>query len=331
MTIRAVAITPLLCVGVIFASAEVDPGPAANMRKADEQLASSFTCSFVVHSPASFMFADARQGQMIRRCDLTQADGERAIICNFEYSSPPVYGEPGTLGYQAGDFDNDGHLIVWRTLESHTLLSRGDGVAREVIQSHRVSRSGDVVSDEPYFRLRLFPADGKSYSAETDRPLLVLGRGLADHLDEVVDIKPDSVGQLRLVGRGAYGPRGTWDVVIDPGERCLARRATFTPDGASQPQIRIETEGVSAPGLAKRGTFTLLLTDSLRLTESVEVDSVALSPSPRIFDEVRRRHGEPLPAGKSEIMDHRTSPAVRTFPGEGGATKLPSAPEKREP
>ncbi|MCX7397710.1 MAG: hypothetical protein NT138_08560 [Planctomycetales bacterium] len=140
----------------------------------------------------------------------------------------------------------------------------------------------------------------------------VLGRGFSEHLTGLTSRSSLEDGTIEVIGPGfiTSAKTGIWTLRLDPKLSLLAREATFTADGRSRADFRVETTGVlasvgdkpSAAAFAGEGTYVRLA--GREAVFEVKNERIVRQFSDALFSKVYDRFGENLPIG-SLVVDKR--------------------------
>ena len=273
-----------------------------------------YKISFVMATQDN-QFKDPNQGMVLKDCEATWAEkGSFAMEITYHYEHPPVFGPLGFRRYEPIDYDKDGNLIVWRSLEKHIFFGADRNEVIERIQSFYVDRNGTLVNKGgTQTTVFLFPLGNINHMFEFNQFELAVGRGFSKHLKTVTSIKSLSSGLMKVISHGSHGSglKGNWELILDPNSDWLVREATLTTDGHKKPKIVISSSGVIVKDelkMAKYGTFRY----SNLLELSVEVTDISkVVGTNTLNEEVLSRLNSPMPPG-SVIMDMRGEKPVIT-------------------
>lgn len=279
-----------------------------------ESSVAGYKVSFVITTQDN-QFRDPNQGMVFKECEATWAkEGCFAMKITYHYEHPPVFGPLGSRRYEPIDYDKDGNLIVWRSLEKHIFFGPDRNEEIEKIQSFFVDPNGMLVNKGgTQTKLFRYPIGNTNHMFEFNQFALAVGRGFSKQLKTVTSVKSLSSGLMEVISHGSRDPRfqGTWELTIDSNSNYLVRKAIYTPNGRGSPTIVVTSTGVIAESgatLAKYGTFKY----SNLIELSVEVTDISKVVDPnKLYEEVLSRLNSPLPIGAS-IFDMRGEKPIRT-------------------
>ncbi|MBN2456450.1 MAG: hypothetical protein JXB29_07965 [Sedimentisphaerales bacterium] len=259
-------------------------------------------------------FGDPNQGMVFRNCEATRTDQAFAMKITDYYEHPPVFAPPGSpRNYRAFDYDPDGNLIVWRSLEKYILSEPARNDSIEKVRVFFVDPNGQIVRTADNILFHRWRID-KPYSTNQFKYYqLPTGRGFSRHLGNVASVKSLTSGLMKVTSKGSCGPswQGTWELTVDPNADYLVREAIFTTEGQHKPIKTITSSGVVEKDgirLAKYGTYR----SSSGFELSVEVTDISkVVGENELYEEVLSHLNSPLPPG-SQVMDRRGDKPVVT-------------------
>ena len=259
---------------------------------------------------------DPNQGMVFMDCEVTWiTDGTFAMKIKYYYEHPPVFVQLGSGDYRPPDYDEEGNLIVWRSLEKYIVFAPDRNETIEKIKSFFVDPNGKLVNKGgTQTILHRYPPGDRGYTFEFNQFQLATGRGISRRLGAVMSVKSLSSDLIKATAKGSYGsgiPLGTWELTLDPNSDYLVRRATFTPVGADRPTVAVTSSGIMMKDglkIAKYGTFKF--SNLLELSVQVTGISKVLGPN-KLYEEVLSHLNSPLPPG-SDITDFRGKKPVIT-------------------
>ena len=261
---------------------------------------------------------DPNQGMVLMNCELTCIpEGLFAMKIIYDYEHPPVYARPGTKDYRHTDYDNQGNLIVWKSLEKYILFTPNRNETLTRIQSFYIDPNNQILDKGGIQTIVYrYPTGERKYTYEFNQFALSIGYDFSRYVRTINSVKSLSSGVTRVSSKGSFGKgvNGIWELTIDPNSDFLVRQATLTINGQLEPLIEVtSSEMVEKDGfkLAKYGTFTYsnLLKIWIKVTGITEVVG-----KNEIYEEVISKLNEPLPTG-SEIMDLRDEKPIITNVG----------------
>lgn len=269
----------------------------------------------------SFMMArkanpsDPNQGMVLIDCEATWAkEGVFAmkIVGNYE-KDVPVFVPQRSRRYKSIEYDRDGNLIVWRSVEKYILFAPDRNETLEVLRGFRIDPNNRILNMNDHTQLHRWPISNRNNMYELRQFQLATGRGFSKYLETVTSVKTLSSGLMKVASQGSYGPglQGTWELTLYPKSDYLVGEAIFTMDGKDEPSLVTTSGGVMVKDelkLAKYGTYRY----SNLLELSVEVTNISKVVGPnKLYDEVLSHLNTPLPPG-SQIMDRRGKKPVVT-------------------
>ena len=178
--------------------------------------------SFVMKVKTRWKPTDS-QGAEIRYCDAAVDKDFCAIKMKIEYEHPPVFYSIGTHHYTAGDYDNDGRLIVFCSSEKYYIYNSKKNQVRDETYSLRVNPDGNVVRTSPFTMIYKY-AIGNAQSVYLIEQLsLATGRGFARFLNDLTPAKEQNPSGklLKMEGSGHFGEPspGKWQIESEVGTR----------------------------------------------------------------------------------------------------------------
>jgi len=272
-----------------------------------------YMISFVIATQDN-QFRDPNQGIIFMDCEATRTKKSffsMKIISNYEHI--PIFAPVGSRNYRPFDYDHDGNLIVWRSLEKHILSDANCNDTLEKLRVFFIDPNGQVVKTGDNTLLHRWPSGDPDNIYQFRQFQLAMGRGFSRHLGIVTSLKSLSSGGIKVKSEGSYGQglNGSWELILDPNSDYLVREALFTMDTAPKPTIIVTSTGVMMKDgikIAKHGTFKY----SNSLEASFEVTDISKVVGPNLlYEEVLSRLNSPLPPG-SLISDLRGEKPIRT-------------------
>jgi len=295
--------------------AEISGVELVNLLSEKDQIShsASYKTSFVMGKNAHPF--DPNQGIVILDCEATRTAGSFAMKITYHYEKDiPVFATLGTANYKPFDYDPDGNLIVWRSLEEYVLFAPDRNESIEKIKPFFVDPNGKSVPKGGINTIvRRFAIGSQEGIYRFNQCELATGRGFSKHLGTIDSAKSFPSGLMKVTSQGSYGTglKGSWELTLDPNSGYLVRKATFTWEGAPEPIVVVTSAGImSKDGLefAKYGTFKY--SNLLELFVEVSDISKVVGPN-KLYEEVRLRLDSPLPAG-ARIYDLRSKKPVVT-------------------
>ena len=278
-----------------------------------ESCVAGYKVSFVITQDNQFR--DPNQGLVFKYCEATWTErGSFAMKITYHYEHPPVFGPLGLHHYQPIDYDKEGNLIVWRSLEKYILFASDRNETIEKIQSFYVDTNGRLVDKgSSKTLLDRFPIGSRTHMYEFNQFKLATGQGFSGYIAAIKSVNSLPSSLTGVTSQGSFGPsisQGTWELTLDPNSDFLVREATFTPDGADKSTVQIKSSGIVKKDeltIAKYGTFKY--SDLLEI--NVEVADISkVDGANTLYEEILSCMNGPLPA-RSKIIDWRgEKPAV---------------------
>jgi len=256
---------------------------------------------------------DPNQGLVIMDCTVTRTGQAFAMKITYNYEHPPIFAHLGTRDYQPIDYDQEGNLIVWRTLEKYILFAPDRNDTLKKLMVFFVDPNDQIVKKRNNIGLHRFSIGDRNNMYEFSQYELATGRGFSKNLGTVTSAKTLPSGLMKVTSKGSYrrGPQGNWELTLDPNSDNIVREATFIPEWMDRPIVEVTSSGVIEKDgikIAKYGTVKF----SNVLELSVEVTDISkVVGANKLYEEVLSRLTSPLPIGAS-ILDMRSEKPVRT-------------------
>ena len=300
-----------------FSFAEVSGTEIINiLKEKDREFGiAGYKVSFVITTQYN-QFDDPKQGMVFKECEAVWAQEDCfAMKIIYHYEHPPVFGPLGFRRYEPIDYDKEGNLIVWRSLEKYILFTPDRNETIERIKSFYVDPNGILVNKGGMqTKLFRYPIGSTNHMFEFNQFELAVGRGFSKQLKSVTPVKSLSSGLMEVTSQGSYGPgipQGHWELTLDPNSSFLVKKATFTPEGVDKPTVQVTSSGIMKKDeltIAKYGTFKY--SDLLEIDVEVTDISKVVGEN-ELYEEVLYYLNSPLPQG-SDITDFRGDKLVRT-------------------
>ncbi|MEK6675642.1 MAG: hypothetical protein AABZ47_08315 [Planctomycetota bacterium] len=269
----AILVLLVLSCGLLATSAigGEQPETASVVTTLQRGIPEAFTLEVELNLPVHFFLPG--QGNITKVTRITVGKDVMAIVWKASKLPPAKYYPPNTGGYQGGDFDANGKLMVAMWSEGATI--RDQRVHEEYLEGGGFSVGPDqepVPTGGVAVHLSRFPPSHENtVIMNTLRGIrCALGRLSGDDLGELESdvAKPDGTRELRVTGQfSPFSGIGVWDLVIDPANGDLVRHAGFGARG-EEPRITCSSEGTRWFGniaLAERGEYFSLLHTTVRL------------------------------------------------------------------
>jgi len=251
---------------------------------------------------------DPNQGMVYMDCELTCIpEGSFAMKITYNYEHPPVFARPGTRGYQPLDYDEQQNLIVWRSMDKYIIFAPDRNETRTRMKSFFVDPNNQIL-DKGGVQTSVihFPTGDRINTYEFNQFQYAIGCGFSRRLGAVTSIKIMSSGLIKVIAQASpsVGPKGKWELTVNPKSNYLVRGATFTQESRDKPSIETTSIGtMKKDGLtiAKYGTYRY--SNLLELFVVVTDISKVVGPN-KLYQEVLSYINSPLPPGAS-IVDLR--------------------------
>ena len=313
--------TVLVVTGLVSSASAGPASPSAvldTLRTKDRDIATApLVLSFEITEPANPF--DPAQGTEHSDCTLTQSADGMVFHSTSTYSQEPIFRHAGVRDYRRDDFDDDGSLVVWRTVEKYSVSSSTRNDTLEYLQKYNVTPAGTVIkAPSIHAQLQKFPLGSIENIHERDYLMNSLGRGFSPGLEKVSSVKAQADGLAFIEGTGSYGTglNGKWTAVAEPAADHLIRYARFTEEGKTTPTMYVESFGTIQGGgltLAKEGKLTYIYDVKGRFEVSVHLTSITTATKSQTMQQaVSKLDAAPQSRGL-ETIDFRVDPPQRTF------------------
>lgn len=274
-----------------------------------------FIASFILKVQHPF---DPAQGIEIKNCTIMWNYDSCMIKTKSEYEHPPVFRPLGVLDYRQIDYDKDGNLIVWRSLENSVISTKDRNESVEKLIMFRIGPLGDIRDSKNYTQLYRYPVGSAKSTYLFDQFRLATGRGLSKHLirirSEISRSSNKGLRSVKAIGKYGESLNGNWDVTFDQEMDFLVREAVFYPDGLAEPLVEIMSYGliqcpelsIAESGFFRAGSYgAQFRVISLRRTNESDVGLQSL------LKEIKERVRTKLTPGASEIIDFSNDTPIR--------------------
>lgn len=232
------------------------------------------------------------------------------------YLQAPTYRAPQSERSREIDYDEQGRLLVWRSLATERLVTPERNDALSTLRLFRVEPGGEVRPEATTHRqLRRFQG---SILSEVDLVLLALGSGYSSYLRQAPVIEKLG-GRTMVKAAGSLGAdlTGSWELTLDEADDGIVRKARFRSEGERPQILEINTRGTMENGgvrLAREGEVKLGREEEwTRIV--VRLESVSPHFDEALLQDVSGSLSRPLPF-RSEILDLRGKTTVREFVGD---------------
>lgn len=307
-TIAALMICVVSWVTDGFGQDPSKPQPKTTLAQVREASLDSFTLAVEVDLPVHLFIPG--QGRATRVMRVSVGKDVLAIVWKASQLPVPKYYPPDTHGYQGGDYDVDGNLIVpmwsegasFRDQSVHEEYSEGTGSYVAPDGAAKPLNSGALLS-------RRRPSDSNTVSLNLLRRVLwALGRPWPDSLGDGMSLELNADGTQRLRTAGSWAPTsgsGVSELLIEPSNGHLVRQASFGAEGEA-PRAECRSEGTRRFGdvvLAERGEFTLhpIETLTVRLISfKPELDTDLIAEARKVISRAQTR--------MVQVFDYRDDP-----------------------
>ncbi len=232
----------------------------------------------------------------------------------------PKFYPPHAAGYEGGDYDAQGNLLLSMPSEGATLCDHISSEEYSETLAFRVAQDGtaQAMASVPSLSRRR-AADLNTVNLNLLRRILwALGRPRAEGLGEVVveEGTPDGTKRVRATGwwSGAFAP-GVCELVIEHTNGYLVREAKFLRAEGESPAAECRCDGARRFGeivFAERGEFKIPSLETIRvrlLSLSLALDTDLIAEARAVVSRARTR--------LVRVIDERDDPAqpkVRLVP-----------------
>gem|GEM_PF-377635 len=271
------------------------------MRSLDKSFLEAY--ALVVHeqTSAASRFNQYEQGQKLTKITVTSHEGAIAVEREISYTKVPAY-RPKTPATKL-DYRPDGKLIVWRHTRERSLMESDFQGHQNELMCFLVSPDGQITTHQgtPSFDFHR-PTDMKRYLRYFRHPIWATGRGFANSLSKVTDVRQAQDGLISFRSSGFLDPRiqGTWQMLVDPNAAYLVRSASFTSNGSSKPSFVCTTSGT-------KWFNTYCLAERANIGDNAIIQQYKPEPDMDLLADFRRIFRGQLPTG-TRVYDWRADP-----------------------
>lgn len=255
---------------------------------------------------------DPAQGNEIKHCTVSWTADSCAIKIISDYDHQPVFRPKRILGYEAIDYDGEGNLIVWRSIEKYIISTKDRNDAVEKLAQHCISPDGDILRTNIYTQLYRYPIGSPDNTYLFDQFCLATGRGLSKYLTEIttgpLKSLPKDLRSVKAVGSYGENLEGEWTITFDQDSDYLIREGTFTADGLEEPVVELISSGlIKCPGLtiAESGVFRTGIYKAQFQVLSLKNIELSKANANPLLSEALKHVTASLPSGASEVVDYR--------------------------
>ena len=273
------------------------------LRSSDSAFLNSRTISMEMEKPVNWTRPDERLKTKIA---LTVDNGSIGWEEEISYLSEVRYQK----GLAPQNYDKDGNQYVWNITRKQGLIENDLQARRKEMVLLLVSPTGDFADEEeaaPIVEYRQ-PSDRTRFIEYTS-VIWSTGRGFADHLKKISELKKDESGLVHFTAHGNFSSNndGLWEMVVDPKSGYLVRSAVFTRNGHESPGFictTIGTKWLDDYSVAKEARMSSW--DKSKITTTQTLQS-KLQPDAELFDKLRKTLRSELPKD-TEVVDWRPNP-----------------------
>ena len=259
------------------------------------------------------------QGAKVEKITFSSDNNTTAVLREISYISAPSF----RAGHSRIDYDQNGRLVVWRTVRTLSLKEPDFQGFHEDRVLLLVSPEGDTVEKEAAPNIRLYQPTDYRRILHFKIPLWATGRGFADSLARIIEVRQQDDGLLAFRAEGTLAPglEGSWQVSVDSNAGYLVRAASFTISGEDSPFLVYAGSGTKwydTCCLAKQANLSyapgFFEGDGV---VSADVQDFSPQADAALFSEARAALRGRLPEG-AQVVDWRSFPdePVRFTVGE---------------
>jgi hypothetical protein len=289
----------------------------------DSALDRPITVVFEISVPFSLLGPDV--GPHREKCTFTATRDVRTMIVETQYDRDPIYHKPGTGGADPSDFDNQGNLLVSRSVRKQALSTAEINIMSDEQEGFRVAPDGTITALEQsrHVSFYRFPIGSPDSLYQFDQFRLAVGCGFAKYLRKVRSERVIDDKRRELVADGNYssGFTGEWKLLLEQVEDTnVVRQAEFFVEGNPNPIRKVKTAGFLRRGeitLASEGWVSYTRGQDRDLILNVRVLDISPDPYMKQVAELRKRLSPPFPAD-AKIID---------MGADGSPLTTPRAPE----
>lgn len=283
----------------------------------DSALDRPITVVFEISVPFSLLGPDV--GPHREKCTFTATRDVRTMIVETQYDRDPIYHQPGTGGADPSDFDNQGNLLVSRSIRKQALSTAEINIMSDEQEGFRVAPDGTVtvLEQSRHVSLYRFPIGSPDSLYQFDQFRLAVGRGFAKHLRNVRTERVIDDKRRELVADGNYssGFTGEWKLLLEQAEDTnVVRQAEFFVEGNPNPIRKVKTAGFLRRGeiaLASEGWISYTRGQDRDFILNVRVLNISPDPDMKQVAELRKALSPPFPA-ETKIIDMGAEPSPQT-------------------
>jgi hypothetical protein len=217
------------------------------------------------------------QGLVLKQCEASWLDDTLSMHIVYSYMNPPAY----YPSQQRIDYDKDGALIIWRTVEKYIQSSP---IRNDVIEkSKRIYAypDGSIKEGNDTIFKYIYPIGKTDSIVEYSHFELAIGKGISQQLKNISSLELDSSGKnVKVQAKGLLGEglEGKWILSVDPNSDYLIREAAFIADVNSSPLCQVTSSGTisTKDGVAFASKGNILFGKVLQ-TSIVDVNIVSMS------------------------------------------------------
>jgi hypothetical protein len=218
-----------------------------------------------------------KQELVLKQCIASWQGDTLSMHIVYSYINPPAY----YPSEQRIDYNKDGALIIWRTVEKYIQSSP---IRNEVLEKSKrfyAYPDGSIKEGNDTTFHYIYPIGKPDSIVEYSHFELVLGKGISQQLKSIYSIEQDSSGKnvkIRAKGLLGEGLEGNWRLLVDPNSDYLIREAEFSADVNGTPLCQVSSSGTisTKDGVAFASKGTLLFGKILQ-TSVVDVNIVSMN------------------------------------------------------
>lgn len=285
-----------------------DPAPVASaLFRVKQALPGSWTLEVQVEQPVNLF--QPGQGNVTRVMRATVGDDITAIVWQTPDLPALTYHAPETTGEPAKQHDANGNLQVSTWLRRATFRDQAFHEEYAETVGFLVAPDGTILGQSSGASLdRRRPSDSNTISWNLLRRVLwALGRPWLDGRETVLSDVSRADGTQHLRARvwwGSSPTAGVSELVVEPANGSLVRRATFGADGApaEETSLTTGTRQIGDVALGERGEFRLPIeTISVRLISfSAGLDTNVVAEARAMISDAESR--------SIQVFDYRDNP-----------------------
>ncbi|MBI4578721.1 MAG: HEAT repeat domain-containing protein, partial [Planctomycetes bacterium] len=272
----------------------------AKLRRFDDLYRGGFTASGTHSAPSSSGYP------VTTKWLLTMGDGRLVLV----QRPLPVADDAATKPADRKSGVGNGHPDpAWSNQETENVIFTGPAfiaqrqVHRIVTPDHKDGVDSTTVSLEK---------PGTTYDFLVGKVLWTTGRGYANRIDEITEIKPGPDGLIRAKAGGSRGSPGeSWELLVDPRADYMVRSAKLFRRGQTEPWVVVTNSGLRRSEgrcLPERAVWTM---GSMGTDVPYTFETLSAKPDLDLIHETEANM-QARPKGTATVMDSRLRPDVNT-------------------